>query len=294
MMMSRTYRIAGIIFQVNLLGCDWFEDDGILSDYRIESNEFDHSLSFEIVEELSLPEGECVFSDPSKRVYLNGKMMIRYDGSVKQSLSAAYLRIACEGNHSHVEVKKSSIPHGITPKLIMQAMEMEHQIVKKNGILFHSSYIRIKDEAVLFTAPSGTGKSTQADLWVKYRNAELLNGDRSAVLLEEDGVFVHGIPFSGSSSVRKNVKLPLRAIVYLAQAKQTRIERLKGAKAFRCIWEGCSVNVWHGGDIELCSRTVSELAMRIPVYYLPCTPDETAVLALEKELGGLHDAEKKN
>lgn len=292
--MVRTYQIAGIVFQVTLSDSDMYQEDGILSDYRIESNEFDHSLSFEVVEELSLPVGECVFSDPSKRVFSDGELMIRYDGSVGLSLDGAYLRIARKGNHSQVEVKKSSIPYGITPKLVMQAMEMEHQIVMNDGILFHSSYIRIGDEAVLFTAPSGTGKSTQADLWVKYRNAELLNGDRSVVKVEDEGVFVHGIPFSGSSPVRKNVKLPLKAIVYLAQSPQTRIVRLKGAKAFRCIWEGCSVNVWHDGDIEQCSKTVSELAMRIAVYYLPCTPDESAVIALENELGGLSYAEKKN
>ena len=287
MMMVKTYQIAGIVFQVNLSDSDAYQDDGILSEYRVESDFFDHSLSFKIVENLSLPVGECVFSDPSKRVFSDGDLTIRYDGSVGLSLDAAYLRIARNGNHSQVEVKKSSIPYGITPKLVMQAMEMEHQIVMNDGILFHSSYIRIGDEAVLFTAPSGTGKSTQADLWVKYRGAELLNGDRSVVRMEEKGVFVHGIPFAGSSSVRRNVKLPLKAIVYLAQAPQTRIVRLKGAKAFRCIWEGCSVNVWHEGDIAQCSKTVSELAMCIPVYYLPCTPDESAVIALENELGEL-------
>ncbi|WP_370839368.1 hypothetical protein [Intestinibacter bartlettii] len=35
-----------------------------------------------------------------------------------------------------------------------------------------------KDKGILFSAPSGTGKSTQADLWEKYENAEIINGDR--------------------------------------------------------------------------------------------------------------------
>ena len=285
--MYRTYQIAGIVFQVHLSQKDMYQEDGPLSNYRVDSSVFDHSLSFAVVDELTLPVGECIYSDPSKRVFSNGDMTIRYDGLLVESLDEAYLRIARKGNHSQIEVKKSSIPYGITPKLVMQAMEMEHQIVKRNGILFHSSYIRIGNEAVLFTAPSGTGKSTQADLWVKYRNAELINGDRSVIRIEENQVFVYGIPFSGSSQVRKNVKLPLKAIVYLAQAPQTRIERLKGAKAFCCIWEGCSVNVWYQGDVEQCSQTVSQLATRIPVYYLPCTPDESAVIALENELGEL-------
>ena len=50
---------------------------------------------------------------------------------------------------------------------------MKKILLKYNGIILHSSFINFENKAILFSAPSGTGKSTQADLWKKYKNAEI-------------------------------------------------------------------------------------------------------------------------
>ncbi len=69
--------------------------------------------------------------------------------------------------------------------------------------------------AVLFTAPSGTGKSTQAELWRKHRGASIINGD-CTLIAEDDGVFTaFGFPFSGTSGIFENRKAPIAAVVYL-------------------------------------------------------------------------------
>ena len=60
---------------------------------------------------------------------------------------------------------------------------LETLLLKYDGLLLHSSFIRWRGEGILFSAPSGTGKSTQADLWVKYEDAEILNGDRAGTSL---------------------------------------------------------------------------------------------------------------
>ena len=196
----------------------------------------------------------------------------------------AYMRIHRFEEDSWVQMKRSSIVDGVGAKLILAAMELEHQIVQHHGFLFHSSYIRYGDGAILFTAPSGTGKSTQADLWCRLRDAELINGDRSAVVMEEGKAMVHGVPYSGSSGVSHNVTLPLKAIVRLTQAPVTRIKRLTGLQAFRHVWEGCTINTWNRNDMSLCMETVMEVVQSVSVFHLACTPDESAVIALEKAL----------
>lgn len=133
---------------------------------------------------------------------------------------------------------------------------------------------------MLFTAPSGTGKSTQAQLWCDHRGAELINGDRIAV----GNGMIYGIPFCGSSTVAKNVTLPLAAVVYLSQAPTNTITRLRGVAAFRKLWEGCSVNVWDEEDMDRCSRAVMDTVAAVPVLHLACTPDERAVALLEQAL----------
>ena len=93
-----------------------------------------------------------------------------------------------------------------------------------------------------------------------------------------------GIPFSGSSQICENCSLPLKAIVYLSQAPETTICPLTGVRAFARIWEGVSVNIWDKEDVEQVSATVQQVLERVPVYHLACTPDESAVSALEQML----------
>ena len=64
----------------------------------------------------------------------------------------------------------------------------------------------------------------------------------------------------------------------------TSIRRLRGFEAFSRIWEGITVNTWNRKDMELASDIVSRIAGTVPVYHMPCTPDEAAVKVLEDAL----------
>lgn len=270
------YTIAGVTVRVTGLEDQMYREDGLLAPYKAPGTSWDHTIHMELTEQLDSPRGELVFTAAGRQVYRIEDGQIRYEGP--------HMRICRKGNSSLVQVEKSAVRNGFTPKMVLNAMEAEHFIVQNRGFLLHTSYIRWQDKGILFTAPSGTGKSTQADLWCRFRGAELLNGDRAAVMIRRDTVKVCGIPFSGSSGVYKNVELPLAAIVCLSQAPITTIMHLKGLTAFRRIWEGCSVNVWNREDMDLCTGAVMTAAERVPVFHLACTPDESAVIALEQEL----------
>lgn len=282
--MIRFYNIAGNILKIYGSDDELNIKPGILTPFEVEGEYCDHTIYFQLVDELSKPEGVFVFSDSAKQVFVTADAQIRYIGSVKQNLVGAYIRICRCGNISTVQVLKNAVPEGITAKVILNAIEAEHHIVQRGGFILHASYINHNGKAILFTAPSGTGKSTQASLWEQLRGAEIINGDK-AVVRKVDGEFVAcGIPYAGSSQISKNVQLSVTAIVYLRQAAATRMERLSGTKAFRCIWEGCSVNIWDSEDVKRCSHTVMELVSQIPIYELACTPDVIAVETLETVL----------
>lgn len=281
--MERYYQFAGVVLRVTGPDGQMDCDDLSLMHYECPAQDWDHWLDFTIVDRVSPPEGELIYVEAAKRIYACGETQIRYEGTVSTLPENAYIRIARQGNHSRVEVASRFLAGYITAKLVLNSMEAEHLIVQKRGLLLHASYIRWKDKAILFTAPSGTGKSTQADLWCRLRGAELINGDRAAVMVE-DKIIVRGIPFCGSSGVCKKADLPLAAVVYLSQASQTFIERLSGVQAFRRIWEGCSVNVWNREDMAACTQTVSDVLTAVPVFHLFCTADESAVICLEQIL----------
>lgn len=282
--MDRYYSFAGITFRI--IGNDeiMYREDGILAPYAVAASYADHSLQFDVVDRLDSPEGICLFQSASMCVYRNCDTRIRYCGSMTDGLSGAYLRIARCGNKSYVQGTTQWASGRISPRMVLNTLEAEHHIVRHGGFLLHSSFIRWKDEAVLFTAPSQTGKSTQADLWCRLRGAEQINGDRASVMVNENGVQAWGIPFCGSSGISKNLNAPLRAIVYLTQAPETSVSRLTGLRAFSRVWEGCCVNSWDRNDLARCTDAVMKTVASIPVFHLACTPDEAAVIALERAM----------
>jgi hypothetical protein len=205
-------------------------------------------------------------------------------GDTARLPEGAHTQIRREGSQTIVQVLREKVPKRITTRFVLNTLEAEHHVARHRGFLLHSAFIRHKDRAILFTAPSGTGKSTQASLWKQYRGAEVINGDRTAVTVGEQGVIAHGIPYCGTSGIYGNTQLPLAAIVYLSQGSESVAQPLTGLRAFRRVWEGCSVHTWDRKDVELTTNTVLEALRQVPVVHLRCTPDESAVAALEAYL----------
>ena len=283
--MEKYYRFAGVEVAVSTRDEWMYEDDRTLAPFRVQEVVNPNRFEFVLVDELTPPVGTLVAYTDDLLVYEDGEIRVRYKGVSARDWSKAYIRASHRSTVHEIEVKASAIPNGITAKTVLNSIEAEHLIATKHGFVFHSSFIDIGGLAILFTAPSGTGKSTQADLWHDLRGARILNGDRSAICCTEDGIVVCGIPFKGSSQYCENVILPLAGIIYLTQAPQTSICLLSPAEAFRRVWEGVSVNVWDKNDVSMVMDTVSCVVQSVPVWHLACTPDESAVIALEEQLG---------
>ena len=249
----------------------------MLEGYLEEPGPVEHQFEVRLVSALTEPVGELVYHGADRQICRDGARLLAYQGDT----SAPYLCAIREGEDSVLEFLEENLPHGITGKLLMNAIDLPHLLTIHDGFLLHASFIEYAGGAILFTAPSETGKSTQAKLWCEYAGAELINGDRAAVRIMDGEVFACGTPFAGSSDVRKNRTLPLKAIVYLTQAPENAVSQLRGVRAFRRVWEGCTVNTWDRDDMEKATQTVSGVISRIPVYHLACTPDIRAVEALK-------------
>ena len=85
-------------------------------------------------------------------------------------------------------------------------------------------------EGILFSGPSGIGKSTQAALWERFAGARTINGDRGLVC--PAARTVSGIFYAGTSGICQNVTAPLRAVVLLGQAAENRVVRARPQEAF--------------------------------------------------------------
>ena len=282
--MDKYYRFAGVEITVRIPDPWMYGDDRQLAPFRVSQVKNPHLFQFEPLEVISAPTGNLEVQIPGVRVYRENGNYVRYIGSVDNDWEKAYIRVAYGEQESKVQVKINGPLTEIGVKTVLNSLCAEHLVAKAGGFLFHCAYIAWKGKSILFTAPSGTGKSTQADLWEKYRGAEIINGDRAAVCKKDNMLVAEGIPFSGSSRYCHNLALPLTAVVYLSQAPVTTIRKLHGMEAFLKVWEGVSVNSWIKEDVEQVSDAVQQLVTEIPVYHLACTPDESAVIALEEAL----------
>ena len=101
-------------------------------------------------------------------------------------------------------------------------------IVRHGGFFLHCSCLMIDGEGIVFTAPSGTGKSTHAALWRKYfgDRVQMINDDKPLVR-ERDGRFViYGTPWKGKHGIGSNISAPVKAVFFLEQAKENSAKRV--------------------------------------------------------------------
>jgi serine kinase of HPr protein (carbohydrate metabolism regulator) len=143
----------------------------------------------------------------------------------------------------------------------------------KGTLLFHAAVVSQEGKGYLFLGPSGTGKSTHAQLWLKHIDGtELVNDDNPVV---RDGV-VYGSPWSGKTPCYRNVSVPIGGIVMLSQAPYNKIRRLKGIEAYVAVVESVGSKVWDNRIAEGQHQTENDLASTIPMWHLECLPDEEA------------------
>lgn len=183
-----------------------------------------------------------------------------------------------------IHLAQENLPWGSEISQLYEQLALPHMLLKKGRLLIHSSCILTPDGAIVFTAPSGTGKSTQAELWRQYLNALIVNGDRSVVGLSGGNVMAYGFPLSGSSNDCLNRTAKLRAIVSLKQAKQNTIRRLSPSEAIAVFINGSYLSDDHQKDLPLIVDAAIPIAQKVPIYELSCLPDEGAVALLEKTL----------
>ncbi len=163
-------------------------------------------------------------------------------------------------------------------------LAMERRQMKRNRFVLHCAYMQNKDQAILFSAPSETGKTTQANLWGKYRNTRTVNGDRALLSMEDGKLRANGWPVCGSSEICENESFPVQAIVMLSQGKENQIRRLSGREAFIQLYSQITINSWNQKFVDAAFNFIENILQTVPIYHLSCTISKEAVDVLANEL----------
>lgn len=190
--------------------------------------------------------------------------------------SFAALRLGKDRHHT-LYLPRSILSRFQTTNSLSPILGLDYVLMQADCLFLHSSLVRYQGKAVLFSGPSGIGKSTQAELWQTHLGAEILNGDKSCIAKRPDGLFACGSPYAGSSDIFLQEEAPLAGIVLLEHGITNQLSAVSLRVAFVLLYAQILGNTWDSEyTAHLCSL-LEHILTQIPVVRLTCTPSAEAV-----------------
>ena len=140
--------------------------------------------------------------------------------------------------------------------------------------VFHGSVIAVDAQGYMFTAKSGTGKSTHTRLWREYfgERVVMVNDDKPMLRVTDSGVIAYGTPYNGKHHLGCNMSVPLKAICILTRGEENSIVRIDKSEAYAMLLQ----QVYRPQDPLQMAKTlklVDKLAASVELYKLACNMD---------------------
>lgn len=168
-------------------------------------------------------------------------------------------------------------------------------IPEKKRMLMHGAVISYDEDAYMFTAPGGTGKTTHISLWRKYlgEKIKIVNGDKPILAVEPEGVFVYGTPWGGKENWQSNCKKKLKAICFLQRSDKNSIKKVNPTDYFPMLVQQIYIPDEEKAAVETL-ELLDELLKKMTFYLFSCNISEDAVRCSFEELTGLKMEDLKN
>lgn len=154
------------------------------------------------------------------------------------------------------------------------------ELMKYDGMMLHASAVCYEGKAYLFSAPSGTGKSTHTHLWqmVFGDDAKVFNDDKPALRCIDGKWYAYGTPWCGKDGININMKVPIAGICFLKQAPYNKITRLTDLDVAQRIISQTIRRFNHMDNLDRMITNVNTLIQSVPVFELENRPEPEAAL----------------
>ena len=163
------------------------------------------------------------------------------------------------------------------------------KLVEYNVLMLHGSAISMNGEGIIFTAKSGTGKSTHARLWreVFGSKVQMINDDKPMISIDE--MKAYGTPWDGKHHLSSNTSVPIKAIVKIERAKENIIERISVKEAIDLLMKQTYISRDPAKNVRILDL-YTKLIEKVSFYRLKCNMEHEAAKVAWEELIGPKDA----
>ena len=187
------------------------------------------------------------------------------------------------------ESQIEGIPVYDYPDSYLETLAVYRKIVTKmlefDTFLMHGAVVAVGDKAWLFTAPSGTGKTTHINLWLKnIPGSYVVNGDKPLIHIGDECT-VYGTPWAGKERMNRNVGVKLCGIVILNRGLNNIIEKVPMTQILPILIQQ-SYRPKTRIELEKTLSLLSRLGRKIPMYLLYCNMNDEAALTAYNVLSG--------
>ena len=213
---------------------------------------------------------------------VRGEFLRERSKSYKADFDDSETEIKLNIKEDFIKMKKEEIPYlSLDEHEYMWTSEaFYNELLRHNGMMLHSSCVEKDGFAYLFSARSGTGKSTHTHLWLKnLEGTRIINDDKPAIIYDNGKWYACGTPFSGKTDENIDVKIPVRAITFLHRSEKNTVKKIPPFQAVSLLIEQ---------TIKPADRSLAEnmleladlLLREVPVFSLGCNlQDDAAVVA---------------
>ena len=165
--------------------------------------------------------------------------------------------------------------------------KISEYLPKKGSFLFHASALSVDGQAYVFTAESGTGKSTHARLWRQNfgDRVTMVNDDKPIITVKDGKTYVSGTPWSGKHRLSTDITVPVKAICFLRRGRENVITKTDKNTVFEKLW----TQTYKPADKEALTDTVrliSEVMKTVDFYDLQCNMEPEAAVISYKGMKG--------
>ncbi len=284
-----TYKIAGI--KINIESDNKYLIDRLEPFSECNSEEPDLYAELQRCKHIDEPSGELIVNDFVRwlrkgdgesgfHIYQKDKMSGKIMAHVETDQNWSHNTIKCiDANFDSPKIYTKTKNWMENFSFLLMGILFRNKLINYDGIVIHASSIAWRNKGLLFTAPSGTGKSTHVRLWEKYMGNEVtvVNDDTPAIRFSGETPMLCGTPWSGSSDKFANLQVPVGAIIILQQAPTDNIRKLTPVEALPMLMPRVFLPYFDKQLMVKAYDVIDRIITKVPIYLLNCTPEKTAM-----------------